>query len=146
MTRTEVRALFKSAVDLLSPAVQFNSGRISEFTSQANKSYPFVWLEPLQVSTEFTTIQSPIDSWECVAHIAKQDKMDSLPVQYEAIVDECDLIAQKLIHNLNQVVSGYKLITISGVTREPFIKKISDATSGVIISFTLISDDKTNVC
>ena len=147
MKRSETRALIQSAVHALTQTIQFNSGRISEFSSEADKSYPYVWLEPLSVDTDLNQNQMPIDSWAILLHVAKLDSMDSLPVQYEAIVDECDFIAQKFIYKLNQVVDGYKLITIESVNREPFIKaKSADCTSGVTVSFTLVSADQTDVC
>lgn len=146
MKRSEIRTLIQSAVDEVSGAYRFNSGRITEFNSNRSNEYPFVWLEPLQVATEITENQLPIDDWECIIHIAQKDAMDSKPEQYEAIVDECDYIAQKLLNKINNVVNGYKLLTLTGITRVPFIHKQADDTSGVILSFTINLPDTTNVC
>lgn len=147
MKRSELRTLIGSAVDALTPTIRFNSGRITEFNSQRSNEYPYIWLEPLSVATELSVAtQVPLDTWSCVLHIAKKDAIDSTPEQYEAVVDECDLIAQKLVYQINQVIEGYKLITLTGLTREPFIHKHADDVSGVIISFELSGIDQTNVC
>lgn len=147
MKRSEVRALIKSAVDELNQSISFNNGLLTRFTAESNKKYPYVWLEPLSVSTDLNTNQMPIDSWSCLLHIAKQDKMDSIPSQYEPLIDECDEIAQKFIYKLNQVVTGYKLITLISITREPFTKRhTADPTSGVTVEFTLQVADQTDVC
>lgn len=147
MKRSEVRALIKSAVDDLNQSISFNNGLLTRFTAEPDKRYPYVWLEPLSVSTDLNPNQMPLDSWNCLLHIAKQDKVDSIPAQYELLVDECDEIAKKFIYKLNQVVSGYKLITLISITREPFIKKhTADPTTGVTVEFTLQVADQTNVC
>lgn len=146
MTRAEVRGLIQSAVSALSTSMRFNSGRITEFNSQRSNEYPYVWLEPLSVSTELTLTQTPLDTWECIIHVAKKDAPDSIPEQYEGVVDECDLIAQKLVYKINAVIDGYKLITMTNLSRQPFIHKHADDVSGVIISFSLSMIDSTNVC
>jgi len=148
MTRAEVRAFIESGIDNLNQSgevIQFNSGRITEFNSPRSNVYPFCWLESLSTDTDLIN-SLPFDNWQIVIHVAAKDSQDSKAEQYEAIVDSCDVIAQKLVKKYNDVVSGYKLVTISGVNRTPFIKKHADNTSGVILSFTLISPDQTNLC
>lgn len=146
MKRMEVKAFIKSGVDALTPSVRFNTGRVTEFNSQRSNDYPFIWLESIGNTGDFTTNQMPIDDWAPVIYIAKKDATDSSVEQYEEIIDQCDEIAQRLKYQLNQVVDGYKLVTLSGFTREPFVKKFADCLSGVIMSFTINSPDQTNVC
>lgn len=146
MTRREVKAFIKSGVSALTPSIRFNTGRITEFNSQRSNDYPYIWLETIGNTGDFNDNQMPIDDWEPVIHIAKKDAVDSSPEQYEEIIDQCDEIAQKLKYQLNQVVSGYKLVTLTSFSREPFVKKFADCLSGVTLSFTLTSPDKTNVC
>jgi len=148
MTRAEVRAFVESGIDNLNQSgevIQFGSGRITEFNSTRSNIYPFCWLESLSVDTDLIN-SMPFDNWNIVIHVAAKDAQDSSADQYETIVDTCDVIAQKLVKKYNDVVSGYKLVTLSGINREPFIKKHADNTSGVILSFTLISPDQTNLC
>jgi hypothetical protein len=146
MKRNEVRDLIKAAVQAVKSSYRFNSGRPSEFNSNRSNEYPYLWLESLSRGTELSENQMPSDDWNCIIHIAKLDKTDSVSEEYEAIVDECDLIAKKVTYQINQVVSGYKLLTLSGINSDPFIKKHADCTTGVILSFTLTSPDKTDVC
>lgn len=146
MKRNEVRDLIKAAVQAVKSSYRFNSGRPSEFNSNRSNEYPYVWLESLSRASEFNANQMPSDDWNCILHVANLDKVDSKADQYEAIVDQCDLIAKQIIYQLNQAVSGYKLITLSGINSEPFIKKHADNTTGVILSFTLTSPDQTDVC
>lgn len=156
MKREEVRAFLKAGADAI--PTDFDSGRLTEFNSKRDNAYPFSWVESLRTSTNFQTSGSMlIDNWEVVIHIAMLDKADSLQNDYELIVDACDTIARKLIWQYNQILYGssntstanqtaYKLITMDGVSREPFIKQHADCLTGVILSFTLIVPDRTDVC
>lgn len=146
MKREEIRALINSAVQATNSSYRFNSGRITEFNSNRSNDYPYIWLEPLSRSTELNAAQMPFDDWNCIIHIANLDEPGSPPETYEPIIDECDLIGKKIIYNLNQVVSQFNLVTLTGINSEPFIQNHADRTSGVILTFTLNSPDSTNVC
>ena len=156
MKREEVRAFLKSGADAIQ--MHFDSGRLTEFNSQRGKGFPFGWVESLNVSTDFGGSGAAlIDEWAIKIHIAKLDSTDSTQSQYEAIVDECDQLARKLIWQYNIILQTatqisttnqdlYKLVTLSGMKRDPFIKKHADCLTGVILSFALTSPDKTDVC
>lgn len=147
MKRSEVRTFIENGIATLSPQMGFGSGRISEFNSKLDKTYPFAWLESLSNSPDINTGVNTIDHWEIIIHIAKKDAQDSSADQYEAIVDECDLIAQELQKAYNEDIDGYKILTMESISREPFIKKhASDCLTGVIFSFTLSGPDTTNLC
>lgn len=147
MKRSEIRAFVKSGVDALVPAVSFNSGLLTFFNSNRTNQYPYVFQETGSISTDINfQTGPPLDQWEIILHIAYLDSMDSIPDQYELLVDKADEIAQKLITKYNQIVSGYKNVTIEGIGREPFVHKHADCLSGVILTFTIVSPDKTNNC
>lgn len=146
MTRSEVRRFIESAFEQLETRLPFGSGRITEFNSERGNEYPMGWLESLSVSSVPSAISATIDTWTILIHIAKKDAIDSAPVQYERIIDDCDYIAQELIRLYNAVVSGHKLITMTGVGRQPFIKLHADCLTGVILSFSLVAPDKTSFC
>lgn len=146
MTREEVRAFIKSGFEALSKVVPFGNGRLTEFNSHRSNTYPSGWLESLSATTALTESNLPYDDWNIVIHIAEKDFAGSKPEQYEAIVDRCDLIAQQLVKKYNAIVTGYKLVTLSSIERNPFIHKQADDTTGVILSFTLTAPDTTNVC
>lgn len=146
MTREEVRAFIKSGVDALDQTIDFASGRITEFNSGRSNEYPFIWLESLSTDVDILATGLPYDNWQIALHIAKKDAAGSSPEEYEGIIDVCDLIAQQLIKKYNNIVSGYTLVTLSNVSRQPFIHKHADDLTGVILSFTLGSPDTTNLC
>lgn len=146
MKREEVRDLIQSAINGLSERVSFNSGRITEFNSERENDYPFAWLESLSRETSFNNFQMPMDDWGCVMHFVKLDQPGSPPEDYERLVDECDLLSKKFIYQLNQVITGFNLVTLSGLGSEPKIQKHADRTTGVILSFTLNIPDTTDVC
>lgn len=146
MTRAEVRTFIESGFEALSQNMPFGSGRITEFNSNRSNEYPCGWLESLSTGTTIFPSQAPIDNWNIVIHVAKLAKADFVEKQYEAMCDECDLIAQELVKKYNAVVNNSKLITMSGVTREPFIKQHADCLAGVILRFTLTTPDKTSFC
>lgn len=147
MKRSEVRAIIKSAVNSVSPAVRFNSGLLTFFNSNRSNKYPYVFMEAASVSPDLTSVNlAPVNQWNIILHCADMDAADSIPDQYELIVDSMDELAAKLITKINQVVSGYKNLTIEGIEREPFIHKHADVLSGVILSFTIVEVDKTNYC
>lgn len=145
MNRSEVRAFLEAGVNELTPALEFGAGLITDFNSIRSHTYPSAWQVTASVNVE-AEFSAPIASWDIQLVIGQKDRMDSSPQEYEAILDECDTIAQKLIYQYRNIVSGYKLTTMNGITREPFVKKHADCLSGVILSFTLVSPDQTDVC
>lgn len=146
MKRSEIRTFLKNGVNALTPVPEFGSGRISEFNSIRNHTYPAVWQNVRPVDVDLPDNTSPLDDWDIELIIAKKDTQDSSAEQYEEIIDEADYIAQKLVYQYRNVISGFKLITISSIKREPFVKKYADCLTGVMLSFTIRANDKTNVC
>lgn len=146
MKRSEVRTFIESGVEALTPAIGFNSGRISEFNSVRSNDYPFVWLESLSAGVELTDQGLPYDGWNIAIHIAKKDAAGSKPEEYERIVDECDYIGQQLVKQYNNLVTGYATVTLDNISRDPFIHRHADDLTGIILSFTLNAPDTTNLC
>lgn len=156
MTRYQIRLFLKAGADAVK--IYFDAGRLTEFDSLKDKGFPFSWVEELKPKTNFGgSGASLIDDWNVKIRLAKLDKPDSIHTQYEPIVDECDDIARKLIWQYNIVLQTssnittanqdlYKLITLSSVSRDPFYKWGADCLTGVDLSFTLNSPDKTDVC
>jgi hypothetical protein len=152
MTRSEVRTFLELGVTTLNTAipyadVAFGSGRITEWNSGRSNTYPGVWWESiLPDSAELINNILPKDEYPIRLHIGKKDAVDSSAEQYEQIVDESHELAQQLIYNYNQALTGSEGITITSITREPFVKKHADCVSGVILNFTLSAPDKTQLC
>lgn len=145
MTRAEINTFIKTGVDSLKPAVEYGRGRISEFNSIRNHLYPAAWFETSDMSMEINGATNvPNDTWEINLHVCKKDTPDSMPVDYEDLIDQCDGIAQTLQFKYNKIVSGYKLMTLSEIKREPFVKKFSDCLTGVLMSFQINTPDLTD--
>lgn len=148
MKREEIRAFLKSGVDALDPVPEFGSGRITEFNSEQsnNPDFPKVWQVIKPVTSEALQSQAPVDSWQIELAIAKQDTQDSKSIQYENIVDECDLIAQRLAYKYRAVVQDFDKVSISSFVRTPFVKKHAGCLTGVTLTFTIRDSNQTNVC
>ena len=145
MKRSEVRQFLEDGVNALTPAPVFGSGLITEFNSIRSHEYPVVWQTIAPVNSEVQN-QAPMDNWEILLTIAQKDRMDSVSTEYEQIIDQCDEIAQKLTYQYRNVTSGYKLINLEDLKREPFVKKHADCLTGVEFTFTIKAVDRTNVC
>jgi hypothetical protein len=138
MTRRQVRDFIKAGVNAINPQMPFGSGKITEWNSNRSNEYPGTWLELGTPDTELVTATNmPFDNTPIRLHIGKKDAAGSSPDEYEALVDECDEIAQQLIFQYNNSVIGYKLAVISSISREPFYHRHADDITGVILIFTL---------
>lgn len=146
MNRAEISQAIDTAVNSLSPATRYGRGRLTEFNSLRNEHYPAVWQETVvgspYASTEFTVNESPLDNAPIRVWVAQWDKQDSLPTEYEAIIDSADLIALKLIYLLQQAIPG----KVTSAQRTSFVKMNADCITGVLLEFTILSDDTTENC
>lgn len=148
MNRSEVRQFIRDGVNALSPVVEFNEGVVSDFAAQRSNQYPSTLLILEDVDTTITG-SAPVDSWKVTLAVFRIDKLDSVPSVYEDMVDSCDTMAQKLIYQYRNIISGYKLSKIENVKRTKFVKSTKhspDCLTGVELSFDLMAPDQTNVC
>lgn len=138
MKRSEVKDFIQSGAELLN--IPFETGRITEFNSSRSNTYPFIFLESLSVNTTIS-YSLPTDTWSIRLHIAFKDSIDSKMDQYEDLIDQADDIGKSLVKRYNDILTNYNLVTISGITRVPFIKRHADCLTGVVLTFTLIAQD-----
>jgi hypothetical protein len=149
MTRTQIRSFLESGVTAINPHIFFGSGRISEWNSKGADTDTEVWWESITeaVGVDMINSVSPNDGWPINLHIGRKDSMDSLPGKYEQIIDDCDYIAQQLTNQYNLVIQDSDTITLTGISRQPFVKKHGGLLfSGVTLSFSLNGPDKTDLC
>jgi hypothetical protein len=147
MTREEVRNFIKDGVDYLNKSIPFNSGRLTEFNSNRSNEYPYVWLESLSHTEDITTNSGPnVHNWGITLRIVVKDAIDSSPEQYEALIDQTDVIAQKLKKVYDQKLQSSKLVTMTGLTYDPVIKVHADCVTGTDLSFTLETYDNSKLC
>lgn len=138
MKRSEVKDFIQSGAELLN--IPFETGRITEFNSSRSNTYPFIFLESLSVNTTIS-YSLPTDTWSVRLHIAFKDSIDSKMDQYEGLIDQADDIGKSLVKRYNDILTNYNLVTISGITRVPFIKRHADCLTGIVLTFTLIAQD-----
>lgn len=134
MKRSEIKEFIQAGAEFYN--IPFATGRLSEFNSSRSNTYPFIFLETIEVDTDLVnSIQT--DNWLIRIHIASKDSVDSKMGQYEKLVDDADYLAQKLVRRYNDVINDYNLVLISGLSRTPFIKRYADCLTGVLLQFTL---------
>lgn len=138
MTRQEVKQFIQSGAELLN--LPFDTGRISEFNSDRYHSYPFIFLETINSTTTLNN-SLPTDTWTIRIHIASKDTTDSVQSQYEELIDNADIVGQKLVKRYNDILQYHNLVSISNITRTPFIKKHADCLTGIILNFILKVQD-----
>jgi len=138
MTRAEVKEFIQSGAELLQ--IPFDTGRISEFNSNRTNTYPFIFLETVSAQTTLTN-SLPTDTYAIKIHVLSKDWMDSSNQEYESLIDQADIVAQRLIKRYNDILSNYNLVTINSISRVPFIKKHADCLTGVLLSFNLLTQD-----
>lgn len=147
MKRSEIRDFLKDGVSKINPQLHFYSGVITDWNKERGKLFPSTFYESLiEMTGEVINHLLPSDTYPVSLHIGKQDKLDSLPDQYETIIDDCDYIAQQLFRQYNQVITNHDRVSIEGYSREPFLKKGADCISGVILKFNLKGADTTKLC
>lgn len=156
MKREAVRTFLKAGADAVK--IHFSAGRLTEFNKVKDKGFPFGWVHDLSTKSDLGGSGATlIDNWSVQIRIAKLDKTDSIEDQYELIINECDHIARQLIWQYNIILYSssnvttanqdlYKLITLSDIDRVPFYKWGADCLTGVDLTFTLNTPDKTDVC
>ena len=151
MKRSEIRQFVQNGANAITPSVTFGTGTYTFFNSNRDWAYSngLVFHETvtaMEVGVELPPNQAPSDGWNIKLWIAFLTKMDTIPDNYEPLIDQADYIAQRLMYKYNQIVSGYKLVTLTDVKRVPFVKKNADVLCGVTLFFKINAPDKTNVC
>lgn len=144
MTRAEVRAFIKAGVDALEKVAEFRNGMITDFNSEPDKPYPYVWLESLARTEESANVK--LQTWNIVLHVAFKDSMDSKPEQYESLKDKADAIAGQLCDIYDRGLKKSLLVTMPSRNIEPFHKRHADVLTGVILSFDLQTPSNTVFC
>lgn len=145
MKRSEVRTFIRDGVNSITPVLDYWEGDIQDFNAQRSNEYPGVLLI-LDEDTTTLTQSAPQDQFSIKLIIANIDRLDSNPEVYEAIVDSCHEIAQKLIYKYRNIIEGYKLVTLESIQRKRFVKLHADCLTGIELSFTINAPDKTDVC
>lgn len=151
MTRNELKDFIQLPINDLNPSVEYDCGRLTQLNQFLQKigitNFHFIWLVSPGTKPGYNdTMTVLFDNWTVQLHIGKLDKMDSSLEEYEAIIDECDMLARKLLNQYNLQLEESPHVTITGIGIDPFIKLHAVCSTGVILSFTLNAPDLTSLC
>lgn len=156
MSHRSVVQLLKDTAEMLEDRMQFGYGRTSDFNVKRDKQYPFIWLDPLNASPTYSvnSTENYIKSWSVRMLFYQLDSEDSVPKEYQTILDEMDIYVDKYINLLNQVYLKANErarvipdpIVITGITQDQFVKATADILTGWIVTFTLTVPDQFDYC
>lgn len=147
MSHKSIRLLIEDTAKSLADNIQFTYARTSDFNVMRDKKYPFITLDPLPATPQFTDNGiTYIKSWNCIMAFYQLDKADSIGDQYALILDEMSNYVDKFINKLNLYSMQSDTIVIQGASQQPFIKATADILTGYIVTFTLLAQDDFDYC
>lgn len=151
MSHKSVVNLIKETAQSLADNIKFGYGLDTDFNVQRDKSYPFIWLDPLTASPEYTVnnTENYQKTWNVRMLFYQLDYKDSLPDQYSKILNDMDTIVDMFVQQLNGAYSwetGPVTLTLSSISQQPFIKATGDILTGWIVTFNLTVPDDFNYC
>lgn len=139
--------LIESTAKSLADDIQFTYARTSDFNVIRDKKYPFITLDPLNATPQFTdTGVTFIKSWSCNMAFYQLDQAASTQDEYAIILDEMSEYVDKFINKLNLYSTQADTIVISTVTQTAFIKATADILTGYLLTFSLLAQDDFDYC
>lgn len=147
MSHKSIRLLIEDTAKSLADDIQFTYARTSDFNVISDKSYPFITLDPLNATPQFTDNGvTYIKEWSCNMAFYQLDKAGSTGEQYALILDEMGDYVDKFVNKLNLYSIQADTIVIQGVSQTAFIKATADILTGYILTFTLLAQDDFDFC
>jgi len=156
MSHKALRLLIRDVAKSLADNIKFGYGRGSDFNVIRDKTYPYIWMDPLQVATTFSNndVQNYQKTWSVTMAFYKMDTEGSTEEQYQLILDEMDELVDRFLNKLNrfsetQEAEGDLItdeIVITSVAQMPFIKLMADILTGYALTFTIQVPDKFDYC
>lgn len=149
MSHKGIRLLISDIVQSLGDDIEFMYARTSDFNLAASeKRYPFVNLDTLAAIPEYTVngVQNYMKRWICSMAFYGKDQAESVPEQYEKILDDSDDLVDKFLNKLNFYSLKSDEIVISNVNQQPFVKATSAILTGFILTFQIQQTDQFNYC
>jgi len=144
-----IRLLIKDTAKGLGDDIEFEYGRTSDFNITASsKRYPFINLDPLSAIPEYTVngVSNYMKRWLCSMAFYGKDQADSVPDEYEKILDDSDALVDKFLNNLNTYSLQADTIIISNVNQQAFIKTTAAILTGFVLTFQIQQTDQFDYC
>ncbi len=152
MSHKGIRLLIEDTAKSLGDDIQFTYARPSDFNVLRDKRYPFITLDALSSTPEYTVdgVTNYQKTWLCQMAFYQLDKADSTQEEYAKILDFTDELVDKFINKLNFYVQTEGInsndIILSGMSQQPFIKVMADYLTGHTLTFSLQASDQFNYC
>lgn len=149
MSHKGIRLLIKDTAESLGDDIEFMYARTSDFDQAASsKRYPFINLDPLSAIPEYTIngVSNYMKRWLCSMAFYGKDQADSVPEQYEKILDDTDALVDNFLNKLNFYSLQSDSIIISNVNQQPFVKATAAILTGFILTFQVQQSDQFNYC
>lgn len=147
MSHKSIRLLIEDTAKSLATDIQFTYARTSDFNIMRDKKYPFITLDPLPATPQFTeTGVTYIKAWNCIMAFYQLDNADSIGDEYALILDQMSDYVDKFVNKLNLYSQQSDTIIIQGASQQPFIKATADILTGYILTFTLLAQDDFDYC
>lgn len=147
MSHKKVRLYIENIARSLGDNVQFTYARASDFNVMRDKKYPFVVLDPLTSTPEYSDTGILFINWNVQLAFYEIDDASSDQDQYSSILDDMHELVMQFMARLNlseneasYTSSGFGIgdsAYPSGITMQPFIKVGADILTGWILGFSL---------
>lgn len=149
MSHKSVVALIQDTVSKLGDGIEFGHGRTSDFNIQGNKAKTIVWLDPLNAQPTYTVngVSNFQKTWNINIIFYQKDTTDSLPKQYNHILDTTDTLVDKFVNLINLLDDDlYDFLVLSGINQQSFVKVTAHILTGWILTFNLTVPDSFDYC
>lgn len=152
MSHKGIRQLIEDVAKSLGNDIQFTYARTSDFNVMRDKRYPFITLDLLTASPEYSdnNVTNYTKRWNCNMAFYMLDTEASDQDEYKFILDDTDELIDKFINKLNFYAYSREItsdeIVISGISQTAFTKATADVLSGQLLSFQLQVADQFNYC
>jgi hypothetical protein len=155
MSHKAVREFLCDKAKSLRDDVTFGYGRGSDFNQITNKLYPYIWLDPLNSTINYTEGQFT-ETYSVSMIFYGYDKADSSEKEYSLILDQTDELVQKfsrvlqedLLTDSNSLIETFQTqnVSIDSFNKSPFIKLMADVLTGWVVTFNLTVPDQFDYC
>jgi hypothetical protein len=144
-----IRLLIQDVAQKLGDDIQFTYARTSDFNLTAsNERYPAIVLDPLSSIPEYVdnNVSNYMKRWVCSMAFYDKDQSDSVPAQYQEILDKMDDYVDKFVTILNFYSLNSDTIVVTSMNQQPFIKATAGILTGYILTFQIQQTDQFNYC
>lgn len=148
MSHKCIRMLIEDTAKSLADDIKFTYARGSDFNLVRDKKYPFIVLDPLSATPQYTVegVTNYMKAWSVNMAFYQLDSASSTGDDYKLILDFTDDLVDKFVNKLNFYSEKADTILIQNVNQTPFIKVMADQLTGHILTLTILAQDDFDYC